>query len=86
MRSQITNPTLSVSPLKKASVVSSSAKQSPTAGAAHLIEETLVVDERAFRSPAEAVEEKLSQLLEASCIGVSHLRLKSLLSDRKKTA
>jgi hypothetical protein len=48
------------------------------------LEETLVIDERACRSPAQAVEDKLSQMLDTSCIGVSQLRLKDLLTVRLK--
>jgi hypothetical protein len=45
-------------------------------------EESLVVDERVFRRPAQVVEDKLIRMLETSCIGISQLRLKDLLSGR----
>ena len=61
-------------------------KNQRLAAKANPAEETLIVDERAFRRPAQAVEDKLSRILETSCIGVSQLRLKTLLSSRAKTA
>jgi hypothetical protein len=76
MRSQVIDP---VSPLNEPVSTPSLRRQGYS-------EETLVIDERALCSPAQAVEEKLSQMLESSCIGVSHLRLKSILCSRTKSA
>jgi hypothetical protein len=47
-----------------------------------VVEETLVIDERASRRPAEAVEQKLCQMLGRSPIGISQLRMKDLLTAR----
>ncbi len=48
------------------------------------VEETLVVDERVYLRPAQAVEDRVSQMLESSCVGVSQLRLKTLVSTRSR--
>ncbi len=45
-------------------------------------DETLVIDDRAHVSPAQAIESKLTRLLEQAWVPVSHLQTRGLLKAR----
>ena len=45
-------------------------------------EEMLIVDARTAIRPAQMVENKLDQILQGSFVGISHLRLRSLINHR----
>lgn len=45
-------------------------------------DETLIVDDRAGISPAQAVEDKLSRMLKDASLPVSHLQMRKLLRPR----
>jgi hypothetical protein len=84
MRSQIVNYGVLAVPLKSIRRGHTSLAEKSSSTTTYFVEETLVVDERASRRPAQAVEDKLSQVLQTGCIGVSQMRLKSLLNNRGK--
>ncbi len=86
MRTQTLNSAPSSLSLISARLVRTHAAETHAAAKTGAVEETLVVDERAARRPAQAVEDKLSRALQSGCIGVSQLRLKNLLSARAKRA
>ena len=78
MRSQVL-PFIFSSP---ADVASSRPPANQTCEKLQADEERMIVDERSSQRPAEVVEERLSQKMGASCLGVSQLRLKTLISAR----
>jgi hypothetical protein len=45
-------------------------------------EETLVVDDRSLRSPAQVVEDRLSRMLKGGTVPVSHLQTRGLIRRR----
>jgi hypothetical protein len=81
MRSQELQLEPSVTPSRTSPSRIASVQKNAAAYAFHP-EETLVIDERATRRPSQAVEDKLTQILGSTCVGVSHLRLKALVGSR----
>jgi hypothetical protein len=47
-----------------------------------VLEEVLVVDDRAHLRPAEVVEHKLARMLQEASVAVSHLQMRGLLKAR----
>lgn len=86
MRSQLSNFVQVVPPASAPSApqVRQTNNKQPLASNVINEEESLVLDDRAAIRPAQMVENKLSRILRGSCLGVSHLRLKSLIVQRTR--